>query len=391
MALAGSVVGACYLAHSFGFWTRDLTAATILWFLFVGFGWLLGITNAGTDDNFFQRRIVETIGIAAFLEFFVNIKTFPLWVEIPGQLVIITIVLLSVIAQQKEEHRPVAKLMSGLLAIIGLVLFLLTVQYVASNWHSLELHELLNELLLPIWLTLAVVPAIYLVALYAGYELVLKRMKWQNDERWPSPPVLAGLALGLRGSLRDLHDFTGGWTSQAAKVTTTSKTRSLVREMKQQRARDQAERAAARERLVRYAGVVGVDEDGFQLDRREFAETKEALRWYWACSAGWYQNDDRPDTYRSDLIDVLGPLGIRDLPEDHGIVTKVRKDGQAWYAYRVTPSGYVFGIGASKAPPSQWLYAGSKPPSGYPSKKGGWTSELQTDPPEWKPEDRLTT
>lgn len=30
------------------------------------------------------------------------------------------------------------------------------------------------------------------------------------------------------------------------------------------------------------------------------------------------------------------------LPEPHGIVMKVCKDGQAWYAYRATPAGHIF-------------------------------------------------
>ena len=75
------------------------------------------------------------------------------------------------------------------------------------------------------------------------------------------------------------------------------------------------------------------------------------------------------------------------LPEPHGIVMKVCKDGQAWYAYRATPAGHIFGIAASEKPP-QWFLDGSRPPSGYPSKKSGWTSSMELERPEWREEAR---
>jgi hypothetical protein len=128
----------------------------------------------------------------------------------------------------------------------------------------------------------------------------------------------------------------------------------------------------------------GTEGAGLQLDRREFAATKDALRWLATCQMGWYQNEDRPDTYRDDLLTVIGDFLLQGLPEPHAIVMKVRKDGQAWYAYRTTPSGYVFGIGASGKPPSKWFWDGPTPPPGYPSKKSGWTSAMDPhERPEW--------
>jgi hypothetical protein len=72
------------------------------------------------------------------------------------------------------------------------------------------------------------------------------------------------------------------------------------------------------------------------------------------------------------LLDQFGDLLSSGLPKDHGIVMKVRRDGQAWYAWRRTVSGWVFAIGAVGAPPDEWLYDGSRPPVGYPSTRAGW-------------------
>jgi hypothetical protein len=156
-----------------------------------------------------------------------------------------------------------------------------------------------------------------------------------------------------------------------------------VQQFKAERADDEAARAVGRRRLVDNAGVKGVDAEGLQLDRREFAATKKALNWLAECHGGWYQREDRPNAYRSDLLTVVADFSMQGLPAEHGIVMRVRKDGQAWYAYRRTPSGYIFGIGAVGTPLAEWYHAGFEPPTGYPGSARGWVNER---PQEWKAE-----
>ncbi len=60
---------------------------------------------------------------------------------------------------------------------------------------------------------------------------------------------------------------------------------------------------------------------------------------------------------------------------------RVSEDGQAWWAWRVTPSGLVLGVGASaSAPgpkypgevPAVWTYEGDQPPTGPPGEDPAW-------------------
>ncbi len=132
-------------------------------------------------------------------------------------------------------------------------------------------------------------------------------------------------------------------------------------------------------RLDWYAGNKGKRADGTLLDQREFEETKAALRWVETCHQGWYK--DRGG-YRKDLMDLLNDLTRQGLPQDHGITMRVRKDGQSWYAWRRTPSGYVLGIGADKGRGNQWLYEGWNPPAGFPGKDTSW--KLFDTPPNWR-------
>jgi hypothetical protein len=136
------------------------------------------------------------------------------------------------------------------------------------------------------------------------------------------------------------------------------------------RADQLAEEQAWRDRLKRYAGVDGTNEEGKRLDQREFAETKEALQWLASCHMGWYRNHG--GQYRPDLPAILGDFTLHGLPKEHGIVMKVRRDGQAWYAWRRTISGWVFAVGAATKPPDQWLYDGANPPTRYPGTDASW-------------------
>ena len=230
-------------------------------------------------------------------------------------------------------------------------------------------------------------PILYLFAVYMGYELLYVRLSFLNEGRKPAVRARLGIALGLRGALVDVDQLRGVPARDAARSQTVSTARSAVDRFKQERAADLAARTAARQTLIDNAGREGVDENGLVLDRREFAETKDALAWLATCHMGWYRNEDRPEDYRTDLLDVLSGSHQLEFPTPEPITMKVRKDHQAWYAYRRTPSGHVFGIGASGPPPSQWFYDGPTPPSGFPSKASkGWTDFMSPDRPEWRPE-----
>ncbi|ASW56483.1 hypothetical protein CIK06_23465 [Plantactinospora sp. KBS50] len=374
-----------WLAERLSLWTTDLLGSVVLWFLLVGFVWFINLGDANKDPDFFKRRFFETLGLTALLEFFINAQVMPLPLELVAQVILLIVVILNVIAASDEKYKPAAKLTSGILFFATMGLLTYSVAHLVSGWDSLDKRGLLNELLMPIWLTAATIPVLYLFAFYMAYESLFVRLSFFNNRRKPSLRARLGIVTGIRGALVDIQQFRGGPAHDAAQARTTSDARAAVRRFKEERALDRAARAAARQALVDNAGRKGTDGDGLLLDRREFAETKDALRWLATCHMGWYRNADRPDEYRADLLDVLSGSRQFEFESGEPVVAKVRKDRQAWYAYRRTPSGHVFGIGASGPPPSQWFYDAPTLPSGYPSTTSiGWTDFMSPDRPEWR-------
>jgi hypothetical protein len=210
----------------------------------------------------------------------------------------------------------------------------------------------------------------------------------ENIEPFAAPDLNRRLALALgEGDFIDEDDnldvgrilisFIGGWAHQIIEAKGVIPAWRVGRAfLRAEENRAEEEREAA-ERLKRYAGVQGTDDEGRQLDQREFKETKEVLLSLGTAQMGWHNQNGR---YRKDLLDFFP---FRQLPDDHGIQMKVAKDGQRWFAWRRTMTGWYFGIGSSKKPPDQWFYDGAEPPPGFPASDQAWGDEFGVEMKNW--------
>jgi hypothetical protein len=118
--------------------------------------------------------------------------------------------------------------------------------------------------------------------------------------------------------------------------------------------------------------VTGVDREGRQLDRREFAATTNALELLDAYASA----DRRAGKYRADVATRNGGR-MFGLPEDHGLVVEVSKNGTAYRAWRRTVSGWCFAVGRSTKGSRTHFYDGAEPPTTFPPK------------PPWRDEETL--
>lgn len=355
-----------YVGARLGLWDRTLLKDTVLWTLLSGLGLFVGTTDAMKRSGWFRRTLLATVGATAVIEFVANAKSFPLLVEVLLQPVVFFATVLPVVARD-PEHRAIRSLAGWVLALTGFVALGWTVLAAIDLWAVIDHGQLLREAVLPVWLTVGAIGFLYPFTLCMSYEQFLKRMRWRANGRpvWRQQLavlVSAGPRLSVvrelqRAANRDVADAEGFRAALQA----------IRHVRREQRADREAERAAA-QRLIDNAGVDGWDDDGKRLDQREFAETRKALHWLATCHMGHYRHDDR---YRHDLLPIVEPHFVRDgLQEEHGIVMTVAGDGQSWYGYRKTASGWYFAIGAAGPPPDQWCYDGPQPPASFPNHDG---------------------
>jgi hypothetical protein len=255
---------------------------------------------------------------------------------------------------------------------ILLALLAFNVQQVAVNWDEIDRGLVIRQLALPMWMTIGLFPFVYFMSLYSNYELAFKWIGFQGQgDRWTRLRARAALILELRLRTKLVHRFNMYWGRQAAEARSFRAARQVVKDFRE---REEAKARAViekQENLKRYAGVDGEDEEGRRLDRREFKETTDALRWLATCQMGWHRN--RGGRYRTDMLERMSNDFTRQgLPQDHGIMARVKKDGQAWYAWRRTVTGWCLAVGAAGPPPDQWEYDGPEPPSGFPGEDSAW-------------------
>lgn len=139
-------------------------------------------------------------------------------------------------------------------------------------------------------------------------------------------------------------------------------------------------RKASREAL--WVDSDEVDEQGRRRDQREFIATRSSLRFLHTSQMGSHNNTGR---YDADRLSLVESRFVKDgLPADHGIEMRVRDDGQAWWAWRRTISGWYLGIGAVGPTPSQWFYdAADAPSSGPDGDPEGWGGHEHAVLPNW--------
>ncbi|MCP3877277.1 MAG: hypothetical protein GY701_02615 [Sulfitobacter sp.] len=129
-------------------------------------------------------------------------------------------------------------------------------------------------------------------------------------------------------------------------------------EVAQQRAHEKSQAEAAA-RVEQHAGTGDVDDDGRQLDRREFDETKMSLMWI--ASAQERAIEERGEPKPTISADVESRI-IERLGAGHAIEMEVDQSSGRWAAWRRTVSGWVLGVGGRPGDNAASFYDGPEPP-----------------------------
>jgi hypothetical protein len=352
-------------------WNGAHFKSTVLWTVGSAGVLFFNCAKAASDPHFFRRTIIATVGVAVFVEFFMNLHVMSLPAELVLQLMLVLLSLLVALGGVKPEHKAAKILGEVLLGGIGFVLFIYTVRQAYLGWDRTDGRALLLEFALPVWLTTGLLPFLYLLSLYIVYDTAFRGINWAtagSRSRWRSRMALLS---GLHFQTGAVQKFTWNWATRLSEAPTLCAARGVVAAFLEELRGAQQKRINEEERIQRHVGSQETDEEGRRLDRREFAATIDALRWLDTCQTGWYRNHG--GRYRDDLMKIIGDdFTHHGLPRESGITLRVSKDGQAWYAWRRTVTGWCIAMGAAGPPTDQWEYDGPEPPQGFPGTDAVW-------------------
>jgi hypothetical protein len=379
--------GAVLLAYRLGLWEPDLLKDTLIVTLGVGLPLAMNAYTVRDGKSLVSDVARKTIGIAALLAFYLGVESLPLWCELVLQPVLVFLVLLGLVAQRKAETRSVASFTNALVLVITLALLAYTTVKIVQNWAGYDRVDQFAEFAVSVWLPLALLPFIYVLAFVMHCESIFVRLPYYNQKKTPQLRVRFALLLGLHFSARLASSFTGKAPAEIARAKGFRVALRIMRSFRQS-LRDEAATELARvARLEEFSGVEGIDELGLQLDRREFAATKTVLTHLYFMQMGWHRR--QLGHYKSDMLNILGNVTKDGLPEDHGIELLVSKDKQSWRAWRRTVGGWYFGVGGTHELLEQWQFSGSSAPGEFPAdKRPGWiNATLAESWPEWTASD----
>lgn len=153
-----------------GYWNTDLIKDSIYWFLFAGTVVLGKSASNPTSNNFWKQAIKDHFTVIVVLTFLINLYTFSLPIEFIIVPLSLIIVMTGAVAELNPEHSDVASIIHKVEAIFGWFILGVAVFRAINDLQVLASIETLNQFLLPIILTVAVFPFIYLISIYVIYD-----------------------------------------------------------------------------------------------------------------------------------------------------------------------------------------------------------------------------
>ena len=195
-----------------GIWQADLLKDTIVWFCFGAIAMLARFITADRPGSVFRETMADSLKVVIVVEFLVNTYTFPLAVELALVPLLTFVAVLGAIADTKKEYLAVSKVLKGVQAILGMTILVAAASRAWADWQNLETLATLRSVALAPILSVSLLPFLYLIVLYAKYEIVFVRLDFGNT----MPPGLkryvrmrifmhAGLHLGRLENLLDGH------------------------------------------------------------------------------------------------------------------------------------------------------------------------------------------
>ena len=153
-----------------GFWDKTATKDTVLWTLGSALTTYVSLNKAAQDDSYFKNVILDNLKFVLILEFVVNLYSFSLPTELIVIPIVSFIVMLNAFSESKPEYKQVNKLLNFILGVFGLYLIVFTLREIVLDFQNFASLKNLRDFFLPIFLSISLLPFVYVMALFMQYK-----------------------------------------------------------------------------------------------------------------------------------------------------------------------------------------------------------------------------
>lgn len=175
----------CWVFCRLNLWDMSMLKDTALYS-----AWSVAVIIRVIDERYkttFKEIATEHIAVNAILLAIIDFYSFRLTTELILVPIIFFIAILELYSRKQEENKVVNKFLKVVMRIIYASLFAICVYKIIQEPTSLFSRDFINSLMLPIILTLLLLPYYYLLSLYAVYEqclVILKVMSRGNVDEY---------------------------------------------------------------------------------------------------------------------------------------------------------------------------------------------------------------
>jgi len=217
LAMLAWIGGLIYLGERYGLWKPALIYDSVVWSTTAAvlFGGAIGVFNKGKSV---KRLYLKVLGASLLLEFYVNLYTLPLIPELMLIPWVAVWTMMAVYATDKEEFRPAKKVADRLLTITGLALIAFVAVELITGWGAINWGLTWRKLVLPVWLTLGMLPFVLILGFYASYNGVFSRVRWATENRRERMISRLALITRLHARAREVHAFDFMWSRRLAEA-----------------------------------------------------------------------------------------------------------------------------------------------------------------------------
>ncbi len=164
-------------------WDLSLIKDTIFWVVGIAIILFINLNKAHEDYHYFRRIVSNNFKFVLVLIFIINFYTFHLLAELILAPLFFVIISISVVAEMKEGYAPVKKIVDFILSLWGIFLVIFTTIRALTDYRNLITLDNLQAFLLPIFLTLALLPFLYSIAVFMAYEHIYTRLNISLGKR----------------------------------------------------------------------------------------------------------------------------------------------------------------------------------------------------------------
>ncbi|MEC8081211.1 MAG: hypothetical protein VX148_07000 [Pseudomonadota bacterium] len=162
--------------NGIGIWDIDQLKNTILWFVFVASVELFKANTVHDENGYFRDSIKGHFKLLAIFEFIVAFHCFSLIAELI--IVPVTSILVMVLAysELKEEYKPAERAVKFILSVFGIFLLIYGAYFIGTNFGDFAKYQTMMDFVIPIILSIILLPFIYVISIFILYERILVRV-----------------------------------------------------------------------------------------------------------------------------------------------------------------------------------------------------------------------